>query len=139
MGIRAGCVAVGLAVVLGGGCSGPGGTAKLTAGQEAGTSETATAPQQPPPVGPGVEIGKQYDFQLYTHCGIEWAHIDGGWWRTSPRNDGQGNPPRGWGNPFDDGHLTIKDHDTAEFVGANGIDKIELRRTEGPGPQMHCA
>jgi hypothetical protein len=52
-------------------------------------------------------------YQLYTHCGIAWARIDGTFWRaTKPASDGAGNPPRGWGNPFQNGTLTLMPYDS---------------------------
>lgn len=89
----------------------------------------------PPPVGPGAEVGREYPFQLHTHCGIEWARIDGVWWKTTPKlHDGSGNPPRDeeWGNPFDDGTVSLLDHDTAEYVSASGNRVRFARTTESP-------
>jgi hypothetical protein len=35
-------------------------------------------------------------YRLYTHCGIEWAKIDGTFWHAKhPLSDGSGNPPAG--------------------------------------------
>ena len=55
-------------------------------------------------------------FDLYTHCGINnfmaygkyFARIGGS------LSDGSGNPPDGWGNPFQRGTLTLSG-DTAVF------------------------
>lgn len=29
------------------------------------------------PYGPGAEVDRTYDYDLYVHCGVEWARIDG--------------------------------------------------------------
>jgi hypothetical protein len=55
------------------------------------------------------------DFQLYTHCGVNGAMIDGVWWHLTPAlSDGNGNPPVGWGNPYQSGVLQF-DESTAIF------------------------
>lgn len=66
---------------------------------------------------------------LYTHCGVEWAPVDGVWWQTDPLDDGNANPPAGWGNPFDAGTLTVQADDTATYTSDTGID-VEFRRTD---------
>lgn len=81
-----------------------------------------------PPYGLGVEVGETYDYVLYTHCGVEWAPIDGVWWQTDPLDDGNANPPSGWGNPHDAGTLTVDGDDTASYTSDTGIE-VEFRRT----------
>lgn len=80
------------------------------------------------PYGPGAEVGKTYDYLLLTHCGIKWARIDGVWWETDPLNDGSGNPPPGWDEPWDAGELKILDHDTAIYRGGPDA-QVQFRRT----------
>ena len=66
---------------------------------------------------------------LYTHCGIEWTRIGGMWWRAStPLSDGNGNPPFGWGNPYDKGEMEIVDRSTAIYQG--GPSAVEFKRTD---------
>ena len=56
-------------------------------------------------------------FQLYTHCGIRFADFDGRrFYADPPLDDGSGNPPRGWGNPYDDGTMLRIDKNTALFT-----------------------
>jgi hypothetical protein len=77
-------------------------------------------------------------FRLYTHCGIEWALIAGVYWHaTRPLSDGQGNPPAGWGNPFQDGTLILLDQSTARFTSAAG--SVTLRRTDRTEPPFVCS
>lgn len=80
------------------------------------------------PYGPGVEIGESYDYVLYVHCGVRWARIDGVWWETTPLDDGNANPPDGWGNPHDKGELTVVDDSTAEYAGGPDVT-VRFERT----------
>jgi hypothetical protein len=60
-------------------------------------------------------------FQLYTHCGIRYADFDGRrFYADPPLDDGNGNPPRGWGNPYDNGTMKLIDKNTAVFSDAAG-------------------
>lgn len=69
-----------------------------------------------------------YEYTLYTHCGIEWTRIDGVWWQASaPLNDGNANPPSGWGNPYDKGEMEVVDAATAIYRG--GPSDVEFERT----------
>ena len=113
----------------------PGGSAP----NEAETDEAPTDVVEPPPYGPGVEVGQSYDYSLYTHCGIEWAQIDGAWWQTpAPLDDGNANPPPGWGNPFDTGVLEIVDETTAVYRGGPDSE-VEFSRTEvAESPLSDC-
>jgi hypothetical protein len=102
-----------------------------------GDDEIAADTGSEPPNGPGVDVGQSYDYALYTHCGIEWARIDGVWWRTEPLDDGNGNPPRGWGNPYDSGQLHIVDETTAIYSG--GPDgNITFERTDLAEAPFFC-
>lgn len=47
-------------------------------------------------------------FALYTHCGIYEARVrDTFFVADQPLDDGQGNPPAGWGNPYQPGTMTV--------------------------------
>lgn len=56
-------------------------------------------------------------FTVYTHCGVENARIDGQWWHAKPPlyNQDQSGPPKGWGDPHQDGTLTMVATDRAVF------------------------
>lgn len=82
-----------------------------------------------PPYGLGVEIGRTYDYEMYVHCGVEWALIDGAWWQSDYLSDGNANPPDGWGNPVDAGRLTLTSPDTASYAGGPDTS-ITFRRTD---------
>lgn len=55
-------------------------------------------------------------YSLYTHCGVYEARIgDTYYLADDPLDDGQGNPPPGWGNPFQDGTMTFPAPGVAVF------------------------
>ena len=77
-------------------------------------------------------------YQLYTHCGIGWARIDGTFWRAKqPLSDGSGNPPPGWGNPFQDGTLSLIGPMTAKFESPAG--SVTFERTSRRQPPVICS
>jgi len=54
--------------------------------------------------------------RLYTHCGIDEARIGNRYFQAvRPLSDGQGNPPPGWGNPYQPGTMTLLSPATAVF------------------------
>lgn len=89
----------------------------LAIGASTACSPNAAIPTDGPPREAGVQIGVSYDFEVSTHCGIEWARIDGAWWRTARLDDGEGNPPPGWDDPVQRGSLQIVTAERAEFEG----------------------
>jgi hypothetical protein len=75
----------------------------------------------PTPTSPPDAVGTSQPFSLYTHCGINYADFDGKAFYADPYLwDGNGNPPSGWGNPEDNGTMTLKDQTTAEFMDSAG-------------------
>jgi hypothetical protein len=77
-------------------------------------------------------------YQLYTHCGIEWAKINGTYWKAEHLlSDGNGNPPAGWGNPFEHGTLTFTNARTARFTSAAGT--VTFSRTKRASPPSSCS
>jgi hypothetical protein len=89
---RWGGLAVVVAVVLGA-C---GTEAAAPVAKTAGPSGAVTAGRQARP------------YLLLTHCGIDEARIGGRYYEAvHPLSDGQGNPPAGWGNPFQRGTMTL--------------------------------
>lgn len=81
-------------------------------------------------------VGRPY--QLYTHCGIEWAKIAGTFWRaTHPLSDSSGNPPAGWGNPYQQGRLVILAPRTARFDSSAG--SVTFKRTSRRQPPLLCS
>src|SRR5262245_7888639 len=72
-------------------------------------------------------------YQLLTHCGIDWAQIDGRWWRAeTPLSDGSGNPPPGWDGPYQHGELVFRDASTVVFESRAG--NVTLHPTDQTPP-----
>ncbi|WP_230854658.1 hypothetical protein [Arthrobacter terrae] len=64
--------------------------------------------------GPGTAIN------LYTHCGIYEVRVQDTYFvADKPRDDGLGNPPLGWGNPYQAGSITVAGSE-AVFRDENG-------------------
>ena len=77
-------------------------------------------------------------YQLYTHCGMEWARIHGVFWRaTVPLSDGSGNPPSGWDNPYQGGRLIFTTSNSARFVSPAGT--VVFKRTSRTRPPFICS
>lgn len=62
-------------------------------------------------------------YTLYTHCGIDKLEYNGLVYRRigGSLNDGHGNPPKGWGNPQQSGHLSLSSgNKKVTFTDASG-------------------
>jgi len=60
------------------------------------------------PARPSTAAGPAQPYQLYTHCGIDEARIGHRYFEAAhPLSDGQGNPPPGWSNPYQQGTMTL--------------------------------
>ncbi len=47
-------------------------------------------------------------FNLFTHCGVREALVDGTYFLADEiLDDGNGNPPAGWDNPYQAGTMTV--------------------------------
>jgi hypothetical protein len=114
-------IAGGLAVVLAG-CGG--GPAPLAAG----SSRPSTA---------AVAAGPARPYQLYTHCGIDEARIGNRYYEAvHPLSDGQGNPPAGWGNPYQPGTMTLRPPAAAVFRDDAG-HQVQFRLRPGATAFKH--
>lgn len=70
---------------------------------------------------PSLTVGETSGYNLYTHCGVLSATANGHtYFAEPPLSDGSGNPPPGWGNPFDGGSLTMVDTHHVEFRDPTG-------------------
>ena len=48
-------------------------------------------------------------FALFTHCGIYEARVQDTFFvAEQPLDDGHGNPPAGWGSPYQPGTITVE-------------------------------
>ena len=69
------------------------------------SGQAAHAPQQ-----------RRIHYALYTHCGIDEARIGSAYYLADhPLSDGQGNPPPGWGNPYQHGTMSTPTPGVAVF------------------------
>jgi hypothetical protein len=66
----------------------------------------------------GIPVGSHWTFEIYTHCGVEWIYLDGRFWLTEPL--GEFNAPPGWGNPLDEGVVTLEAADEALYLSQGG-------------------
>lgn len=85
-------------------------------------------------------IGTTVDYWFYTHCGVENARLGGAWWQAVQPlygADGPGNPPAGWGNPLQEGRLTLLSPDRATFE-ARGV-RVALVPAPGDTPLRICS
>ena len=84
----------------------------------------AAAPAAPKPV----------PYNLYTHCGIDYARVGNRYYEaTPPLSDGSGNPPPGWGNPYQSGTLTVISPTQAVFTDTAGHRVVFTLVPSGPG------
>lgn len=66
------------------------------------TPLTDASSESPAPTASGLPT------MLYTHCGIKELQVDDTFFiAETPLDDGQGNPPPGWGNPYQAGTVTV--------------------------------
>jgi hypothetical protein len=124
-----------------------GGAVWLGAGGPAGADRTASppsddAPASVPASGPvasaagpsAMDAGRPFD--LYTHCGVLGADVDGVWFVAEPPlTDGAGNPPAGWGNPEQAGTLTMVSPTEAVFRDDVGHE-VRLRADDAARPPL---
>lgn len=66
------------------------------------------APQGNVPTSPTATAVSGVPFALLTHCGIYEAQVQDTFFAADqPLDDGHGNPPAGWGNPYQSGTITV--------------------------------
>src|SRR5947209_1545431 len=79
-------------------------TALVTAACASGSTPGVTTPH----TAARTTAPKSVPYNLYTHCGIAYAKVGNRYYQASvPLSDGSGNPPSGWGNPYQQGTLTF--------------------------------
>jgi hypothetical protein len=73
-------------------------------------------------------IGVPYPVSVYTHCGLRHVEFDGSNWEISGvLSDGSFNPPPGFGNPFDNGTVTLITYDRARYRSEFGMERMLTR------------
>ncbi|MGI8678009.1 MAG: hypothetical protein ACR2LX_04820 [Jatrophihabitans sp.] len=76
-------------------------------------------------------------YSLYTHCGIREARVDSTFFLADhPLDDGQGNPPPGWGNPYQSGTITLPTPKIAVFRDNKGHD-VTFHARPGATSYLH--
>lgn len=86
------------------------------------------------PVGSGIS---RTTYRLYTHCGIHRIDNQGRTYLADPAlDDGNANPPPGWGNPVDEGTLTLTPG-FADFTDARG-NHAHFHEVIGASPAPRC-
>jgi hypothetical protein len=89
--------------------------AVVLAACDTGTAAHVTKPAGPSPTA-AATVGSAQPYRLYTHCGIDEARIGSRYFEAvHPLSDGQGNPPAGWGNPYQQGTMTLLSPSKAVF------------------------
>jgi hypothetical protein len=77
---------------------------------------------------------KPVPYNLYTHCGIDYIQVGNRYYEaTPPLSDGSGNPPPGWGNPYQPGTLTVISPAQAVFTDKAGHRVVFTLVPPGPG------
>jgi hypothetical protein len=124
------CAAAGVLVTACASGAGPaaGGTSRQT-GQTAGAMPGRSAP-----------AGNSMPYDLYTHCGIDEARINGRFYEAvKPLSDGNSNPPPGWGNPYQQGTMTLAPPSAAVFTDRSGHRVAFKVRAGATGFKHVCA
>lgn len=84
--------------------------------------------------------GSPRPYQLYTHCGIDEARIGNRYFEAvHPLSDGNGNPPAGWGNPYQQGTMTLLSPSEAVFRDNAGHQVLFRLRSGATSFKHVCA
>jgi hypothetical protein len=79
------------------------------------------------PAGGEPAIGVPYPVSVYTHCGLRHVEFDGSNWAILGDLGDGSNPPAGFGNPFDNGTVTLITHDRARYRSEFGVERLLTR------------
>jgi hypothetical protein len=79
-------------------------------------------------------------YKLYVHCGIREDRIGDTFYAATPvMDDGSGNPPKGWDNPYQTGTMTVYDDGTARFTATGGLEATFKARPGATDWLMICS
>ena len=93
------------------GAAAVGGVVAVVAALALGTGSSATR----------LPAGKSVPYDLYTHCGVGEARVGSQYYAAvHPLSDGAGDPPAGWGNPYQAGTMTLVSATQAVFTDTAG-------------------
>ena len=112
-----------------------GGSAPGSATDTAEEAQAGSAHESAVPLSelPRVEVGVEYPFDLYTHCGVLGADVGGVWFAADPPLIEEFGPPAGWRDPYQRGTLTLQASDEAVFRDDAGHE-VRLRAAESERP-----
>lgn len=97
-----------------------GGAVAVVAALMLGNGSTAARP-----------VGRSVPYNLYTHCGVSEARVGSQYYLAiHPLSDGAGNPPAGWGNPYQTGTMTLVSATEAVFTDTAG-HRVAFRTRPG--------
>jgi hypothetical protein len=100
----------------------------------ASASSAAPAPVPATATAARTTVPKPVPYNLYTHCGIDYVQVGNRYYEvTPPLSDGSGNPPPGWGNPYQPGTLTVISPTQAVFTDKAGHRVMFTLVPSGPG------
>jgi len=99
------------------------------------STPSPVAPPSPTTAAARTSAAKPIPYNLYTHCGIDYALVGNRYYEaTPPLSDGSGNPPPGWGNPYQPGIMTVISPTQAVFTDKAGHRVVfTLVPSGGPG------
>ena len=99
------------------------------------STPSPAAPPSPTTAAATTTAPKPVPYDLYTHCGIDYAQVGNRYYEaTPPLSDGSGNPPPGWGNPYQPGTMTVLSPTQAVFTDKAGHRVVfTLVPSGGPG------
>jgi len=115
------------------------GAAMVLAACGGGTAAQAAKPAAPSRTA-AATAGAVRPYLLYTHCGIDEARIGNRYYEAvHPLSDGHGDPPAGWGNPYQRGTMTLLSPDEAVFRDDAGHQVLFRLQTGVRSFQHVCA
>lgn len=109
------------------------------AGPASNTTSPSTSPAAPTPATAKATTPTPAPINLFTHCGIYEVKVQDTYFAAdNPLDDGNGNPPPGWGNPFQAGTVTVTGSE-AIFRDNNGHTVTFHARPGATGFLRPCA
>jgi hypothetical protein len=130
------CAAAALLVTA---CASGAGSSAGGAGWQTGRTAAGVAGDSAPPPAGSASAANSMPYDLYTHCGIDEARINGRFYEAvKPLSDGNSNPPPGWGNPYQHGTMTLASPSEAVFTDSAGHRVVFKVRAGATGFKHVC-
>jgi hypothetical protein len=104
------------------------------------TSDLPTAAEDSAYTNSAPPLGEAVNYWVYTHCGVESLRVDRRWWHAVEPlygDNGPGDSPDGWGDPYQEGELTLNSEDSITFE-AKG-EEVEFVPAPENNPMRMCA